>query len=100
MAVGPVFLATLLASFSFSMLLAGLFGAYFGRGRSRSVGYVLSLGAVLLLGLFVSLTWPVIPGLDPVFDGEAVGQSIIAVLGALLGSILAVAAFVVAVMRS
>lgn len=100
MAAGPVFLATLLASFAFSLLIAGLFGAYFGKGRSRSVGFILSLGALLLLGLFVSLTWPVIPGVDPVFDSDAVGQSFIAVLGALLGSLLAVIGFVAAVMRS
>lgn len=100
MAAGPVFLATLLASFAFSLLIAGLFGAYFGKGRSRSVGFILSLGALLLMGLFVSLTWPVIPGVEPVFDGESVGQSFIAVLGALLGSLLAVIGFVAAVMKS
>lgn len=100
MASGPVFLATLLASFAFSLLLAGLFGAYFGQGRSRSVGFILSLVALLGLGLFASLTWPVIPGVEPVFNADSVGQSFIAVLGAMLGTILAVAAFVAAVMKS
>lgn len=100
MAAGPVFFATLLASFAFSLLLAGIFGAYFGQGRSRSVGFLLSLSAILLLGVFVALTWQVIPGVEPVFDADAVTQSFIAVGGALLGTILAVAAFVMAVMRS
>ncbi len=95
-----IFFSTLLLSFGFSLALAGLFGAYFGQGKSRSVGFVLTLVAILLMGLFVALTWPVIPGLDPVFNAEAVASSIVAVLAATLGSALAIVGFVAAVMRS
>ncbi len=95
-----VFLSTLLLSFGFTLALAGVFGAYFGQGKSRSVGFVLSLVALLLIGLFVALTWPVIPGVEPIFNADAVAQSIVAVLAATLGSVLALVAFVAAVMRS
>lgn len=95
-----VFFSTLLLSFGFSLGLSGLFGAYFGQGKSRSVGFVLSLVALLLIGLFVGLTWPVIPGLEPVFNADAIAQSIVAVLAATLGTALAIGAFIAAVMRS
>jgi len=100
MALGTVFLSTLLLSFGLSLVIAGLFGAYFGQGRSRSIGFVLILVAVLMIGLFVALTWPIVPGVEPVFQGRIVLQSIVAVLGATAGSLVAVLAFVVAVMRS
>lgn len=99
-AFGAVFVSTLLLSFGFSLALAGLFGSYFGQGKSRSVGFVLSLVALLLIGLFVALTWPVIPGLEPVFDADTIAQSLVAVLAATLGTALAIGAFVAAVMRS
>lgn len=95
-----VFASTLLLSFGISLFLAGLFGAYFGKGRSRSVGFVLALVAVLLLGLFAALTWPLVPGLDPVFSATAVGQALIAVVAATTGTFLAVGAFILVVMKS
>jgi hypothetical protein len=100
MALGTVFFANLLLSFGVILFLAGLFGAYFGQGKSRSVGFVLSLVALLLLGLFAALTWELIPGLEPVFDTDTIVQSAVAVSGALLGTVVAVASFVAVVMRS
>ncbi len=99
-AFGSVFLSTILLSFGLSLFLAGLFGAYFGKGKSRSVGFVLALVAVLLVALFAALTWPLVPDLQPVFDARVVGQSLIAVLAATAGTILAIFAFVASVMRS
>jgi hypothetical protein len=95
-----VFFSTLLLSFAIGLFLAGLFGAYFGQGRSRSVGFVLTLVAMLLAGLFAALTWPIIPGLAPIFNAQAVGQALTAVVAAMLGSIVAVAVFVLVMMKS
>lgn len=98
--LGSVFLANMLLSFGLTMFLAGLFGAYFGQGKSRSVGFVLSLVALLLLALFAALTWELVPGLAPVFATETIVLSIVAVTAALLGTIVAVGSFVGVVMRS
>ena len=100
MAAGPVFLSTLLASFGLTLLVAGLFGAYFGKGRSRAVGFLLTIVAALLIGLFASLTWRLLPGLDPIFDDTAVVEAMIAVLAAMLGAAAAVLVFVSSVVRS
>lgn len=97
---GGVFLSTLLLSFAATLLVAGLFGAYYGKGRSRSMGIALALFAILLMGLFAAWTWPLVAGIQPLFDPVAVTQSIIAVGAAMLGSLVAIFLFVMAVMRS
>lgn len=100
MALGLVFGSTLLLAFGFTLLVAGLFGAKFGAGKSRGVGYVLSLTGTLIIAVFAGLTWELIPGLTPVFNPEVIASSLIAVLAATLGSVVAIVAFVMAVMRS
>lgn len=95
-----IFLSTLLLSFGVGLAIAGLFGAYFGQGKSRAVGFVLTLLAVLLVGLFAALTWPLVPSLNPVFNPTVVGQSMLAVVAALLGTVAAALFFVSAVVRS
>ncbi len=100
MALSSVFLSTILLSFGLSLFVAGLFGAYFGKGKSRSVGFVLAILAVLIVGLFAALTWQLVPGLEPSFNPEVVGQSMVAVVAALLGTVLAAGLFVASIMRS
>ncbi len=95
-----IFLSTLALSFAVTLLLAGLFGAYYGKGRSRSLGIALSLIAVLLIGLFCALTWPLIQGITPIFDPVTVGRSLAAVGAATLGFGVALGVFVMTVMRS
>jgi hypothetical protein len=100
MAIASIFVSTLLLSFAVTLLLAGLFGAYFGKGRSRTLGFALSLVAVLLIALFCALTWNLVSGVTPVFDPYTVAKSMAAVLAATLGFFIATGLFVVAVMRS
>lgn len=100
MSLWPTFLSTLLVSFAFALLLAGLFGAFYGQGRSRATGFILVLVALMLGGLFAALTWSIIPGLPPPFDPALVGAAAIAVLAGTAGTALAVGTFIVAVMRS
>jgi hypothetical protein len=99
-AIASIFVSTLLLSFAVTLLLAGLFGAYFGKGRSRSLGVALSLVAVLLIALFCALTWNLVSGVTPVFDPYTVAKSMAAVAAATLGFFVAAGLFVVAVMRS
>lgn len=98
-ALGSVFLSTVLLSFAVSLAVAGLFGAYYGTGRSRAVGFLLALFALLLLGLSLALTWSIVPGLVPIFSPDVVAQSLVAVVAALIGAIVAGLFFVVAVTK-
>jgi hypothetical protein len=100
MAQEPVFLATLLLSFAFTLTVAGIFGARFGQGRSRAVGIMLSLVGVIVAAIFLALTWQLVPGLEPVFDPNLVSQSLVAVGAATVGAIVAIATFIASVMRT
>ena len=98
--LGNIFVSTVLLSFAVTLAVAGAFGAYYGKGRSRSIGFLVFLIAVLLLGLFAALTWTLLPGFPPVFIPRIVAQSLVAVVAALIGALLAVLAFIASVMRS
>jgi hypothetical protein len=50
------FLTVLLLTFALFMLLAGAFTAYFGSGKSRTIGIVL-----LVVGLIVGVLWVYLP---------------------------------------
>jgi hypothetical protein len=93
-------LANLFLSFAAMLLVAGLFGAYYGKGRSRSIGIAVAILAGILIGLFCALTWPLVPGLDTVFDAQLVLQSMAAVGGAMVGALLAGGLYVLIVMRN
>lgn len=99
-ALGSIFVSTVLLSFGVSLAVAGFFGAYFGKGRSRAIGFLLAIVALLLLGLFCALTWPVVPGLSPIFNPDVVGSSLVAVFAALIGAVAAGLFFVASVMKS
>jgi drug/metabolite transporter (DMT)-like permease len=95
-----IFGSTLLLGFAVTLAVAGLFGAYFGKGRSRAIGFVVCLIAILLAGLFCALTWPLVPSIDPIFDPDLVGQSMVAVVAALIGALGAGLFFVTTMSRS
>ncbi len=100
MSVWATVAANVFLSFAMMLLLAGLFGAYYGKGRSRSIGFSAMLLAILLLAVFAALTWPLVTGVKPIFDSYQVLNSIAAVGAALLGAVIAAAMYVVIVMRS
>jgi hypothetical protein len=97
-----MFLSILVLAFGIFSILAGAFTAYFGTGRSRSIG-----GALIIMGIigFVILLW--FTGLL----GSSISQPIswelgmvlagfIAVLGAVVGALVALGIFLVAIMKS
>ena len=97
-----MFLSILVLAFGIFSIIAGAFTAYFGTGRSRSIG-----GALIILGIigFIILLWftgmfgssvsqPMVWQMDMVMAG------FIAVLGALVGALVALGIFLVAIMKS
>ena len=88
--------------FSVASVLAGIFTAYFGSGKSRAVGSIL-----IIIGLVVGLLFlwfvGVLPFLgDPTFIDLAgtTLYGISSVVGAILGAIIALGLFLLAIMKA
>jgi len=95
------FLTILVFAFAIVMIVAGVFTAYFGSGKSRKVGV-----ALLAIGLIVGLIWAYLVGWSSISlfaDVEAwdvMRGAILNILAAVIGAAAAVGIFLVAVMKS
>ena len=93
------FLTVLLLTFSLVMILAGAFTAYFGSGKSRMIGVVL-----LVIGLIVGVVWGYLGYADmagvEVDISEVIWAAFVNILAALIGALVAVGAFLLAIMKS
>ena len=100
-----IFLFVLLLSFAVFSLLAGIFTAYFGAGKSRAIG-----GVLLALGLVVILFWVWFGLLNDYPDDSLFGvvhweaaktlEAVVTVIGAVVGATIAIVFFLVAIMKS
>ncbi len=93
------FLTVLIMVFGLFMLLAGVFTAYFGSGKSRMIGV-----ALLVIGLVVGVVWAVmcLDSVD-VIDvnlSKVVWDAFLYIVAGLLGALAAVGVFLVAIMKS
>lgn len=93
------FLTVLVLVFALFMLLAGIFTAYFGSGKSRMIGVVL-----LVVGLVVGILW-VVMGFDEVniIDvdlSKVIWDAFLNILAGVLGALAAIGVFLLAIMKS
>jgi hypothetical protein len=93
------FLTVLILVFALFMLLAGIFTAYFGSGKSRMIGV-----ALLVIGLVVGILW-VVMAVDSVavIDvnlSQVVWNAFLYILAGVLGALAAIGVFLVAIMKS
>lgn len=93
------FLTVLILVFALFMLLAGIFTAYFGSGKSRMIGV-----ALLVIGVVVGVLW-VLMGIDSiaVIDvnlSDVVWNAFLYILSGVLGALAAIGVFLVAIMKS
>ncbi len=92
------FLTVLLMVFALVMVLAGIFTAYFGSGKSRTIGVIL-----LVIGLVVGILWTYLAGMSNVVDiqlGTVVWNAFLYILAALIGILAAVGIFLLAIMKA
>lgn len=97
------FLSMLTLVFAIASILAGLFTAYFGSGKSRAVG-----GILVVIGLLVFVIFLYGAGLLESFMGAPSGylsfvgikQSIAAIFGAIVGAAVALGIFLLAIMKA
>src|SRR3989337_3302896 len=99
------FVTILLLTFSFVLLSAGAFTAYFGSGKSRKIGAGLLVGGLvlgLLWGFLVSRygPWSDFVGGSAYGLGDVVIQAIVVLLAAFIGAAAAIGLFLLAIMNS
>lgn len=97
---GWQFLEIFLLVFSLFMILAGVFTAYFGSGKSRTVGV-----GLLVAGIVVGLlsAWAYHAGWIGGAKGDLgilVWESFLVIVAAVIGALVAVGIFLVAIMKS
>jgi hypothetical protein len=93
------FLTVVILVLALFMLLAGVFTAYFGSGKSRMIGV-----ALLVIGLIVGLLW-VVMGLDSVeiIDvnlSKVIWDAFLYILAGVIGALAAIGVFLLAIMKS
>jgi len=93
------FLTVVVLVFALFMLLAGIFTAYFGSGKSRMIGVVL-----LVVGLIVGILWAFLGmGDDSVIDvnlSDVIFNAFMYILAAVIGALIAIGVFLLAIMKS
>jgi hypothetical protein len=95
------FLAIFLLVFALFMILAGVFTAYFGSGKSRTVGIGL-LAAGVLVGLLTGYGYHAgwLGSSDKGQLGSLVWEAFLVIVAAVIGALVAVGIFLVAIMKS
>ena len=93
------FLTVIILVFALFMLLAGIFTAYFGSGKSRMIGVIL-----IVIGLIVGVVWAMM-GLDSVdvIDvnlSKVIWDAFLYILAGVIGAIAAIGVFLLAIMKS
>lgn len=100
------FIVIFVLVFSLFLLIVGIFTAYFGTGKSRAIGAVLLIIGIVLAIVIVLMSTHFITK-DPkiTFQGGAHLKDVIintalVLVGAVLGAIVAIGMFLVAIMKS
>lgn len=94
------FLTLVVFAFALIMLVAGVFAAGFGSGKSRACGV-----AMAIVGLIVGVVWAYLVGfsdISPFYEVAAwdvVYNAIINLIGVLIGALVAVGIFLVVVLK-
>jgi hypothetical protein len=96
-----VFLVVLLLVFALFMILAGIFTAYFGSGKSRTIGVAL-LVAGLVIGVLIGYLYAIgdFGSKAGVSLPTLVEQSLLVIVAAVVGALAAIGIFLVAIMKS
>ena len=89
------FVTILLLIFGLFLILAGIFTAYFGSGKSRTIGVVL-----LVAGLAVGLITGYFYHAANLGLATLIWQTFLVLIAAIIGALAAIAIFLVAIMKS
>ena len=96
------FLSMLMLVFAVASIIAGIFTAYFGSGKSRAVGAILIIIGLIVGVLFLWFAGVLPLGTCPIcWAGKGVVlNGIVAVIGAIIGALIALGIFLLAIMKA
>jgi len=96
-----IFVAVLLLSLGFFMLVAGAFTAYFGSGKSRKIGVVLLIVGIIIGILVILMFWMAIlfPAEAKIID-HVIVPGLVFILAFVVGAAIAIGLFLLAIMKS
>jgi len=94
-----VFISVLLLTFGLFLLLAGAFTAYFGSGKSRAIGVgLLVLGLVMGIVVVLMFQFDIVP-VELEF-WTVLKDALVYIGSAVVGALIAIGVFLVAIMKS
>ena len=95
------FLTIVIFVFAIVMVIAGIFSAYFGSGKSRTYGMImLAVGAVVLALWTYLVGYSDITLFSDVAAWDVMYNTLISLIAVLIGALVAVGIFLVAVLKS
>ncbi len=97
---GWVFLTILALTFALFLVITGAFTAYFGSGKSRKIG-----GGLLSGGVVFGVGWAFAAGPGHAFSlgdslANVIVQTVVVIIAAAIGAVLAIGIFLLAIMKS
>jgi len=93
------FLTILILTFALFLVITGAFTAYFGSGKSRKIGAGLLVGGIIVGILwFLLRRYDIIPRSSDL--GTVVIQAVAVLVAAIIGAVLAIGLFLLAIMKS
>ena len=95
------FLSMLMLVFAVASIIAGIFTAYFGSGKSRAVGAILIIIGLIVGVLFLWFAGVLgFMGMPPISFAGYVVNGVVAVIGAIIGALIALGIFLLAIMKA
>jgi hypothetical protein len=96
-----IFVAVLLLSLGFFLLLAGTFTAYFGSGKSRKIGVALLVIGIIIgiLVVFMFMQAWLFPAEAKIWD-HVIVPGLVFILAFVVGAVIAIGMFLLAIMKS
>lgn len=98
------FLTIFVLTFALFMLIAGIFTAYFGSGKSRKIGGGMAAGGIGIGILWFILSTEYVLGngnqIITVALGDVIVQSLLIIVAAVIGALAAIGLFLLAIMKS
>jgi hypothetical protein len=98
-----IFVNIVIFSFGLVTLLAGVFTAYFGAGKSRKIGIGLAVFGLFALFLWVGFAFLNIPALQNMFprwNFVDIARAVVAVVASVVGAAIALGLFLVSIMKA
>ncbi|OYT59294.1 hypothetical protein B6U81_06360 [Thermoplasmatales archaeon ex4484_30] len=97
--VWDLFVSMLLLVFAIGTIIAGIFTAYFGSGKSRAIGGVLFIIGIIIAIIFYNYSTGDLWGIKE-WSWDTVKNGISAVIGAVIGALIALGVFLAGIMKA